>query len=142
MQGMQPALYHRYGVLDDGEDEDEGGGVGSIGRPDVGAAGGGGSGDYGGAEAYGTMLAATMQNMDISTVGEHIGGGVSVVMGGGGREMVGDELPAMGAARGEGADVVGPSGEAAQGAAAGHVAGGQWSLMAHQSEWLGCSHTS
>jgi hypothetical protein len=60
MQGMQPALYHRYGVLDEGdEDEDEGGGSGD------GSSGGAGAVDYSGS-AYGTMLAAAMQNMDLN----------------------------------------------------------------------------
>jgi hypothetical protein len=76
MQGMQPALYHRYGALDEGdEDEDEAGGG------DAAAGGGDGGGmDYGGS-AYGTMLAAAMQNMDLNDSGGGDGDGGS---GGGG----------------------------------------------------------
>jgi len=99
MQGMQPALYHRYGVLDDGDDDDDDEAGPSDGTP----------GDFGSTE-YGTMLAAAMQNMDISGsggAGEFEGGAV----------VVGDVVRER--------DVEGePEGGSAQGT------GGSWSLLA------------
>ncbi len=117
MQGMQPALYHRYGVLDDGDDdEDEGGG----------AAGGGGPGDFS-STAYGTMLAAAMQNMDL-TDGGGAGGGAGVFEGG---VVLGDvvrerEVEGLGGEEGEGSSGQGTS--------------GSWSLLAHPggSDWVLC----
>ncbi|GBF89982.1 hypothetical protein Rsub_02688 [Raphidocelis subcapitata] len=99
MTGMQPALYHRYGVLDDDGDDDE-----------EGAAGAGAGGEYGNS-AYGSMLAAAMQNMDLS---DGSGGGGS----GGGDDGVLGEVKER--------EVEGVSGGGGGGGT-----GGSWSLLAH-----------
>ncbi|KAI8474021.1 MAG: SIT4 phosphatase-associated protein-domain-containing protein [Monoraphidium minutum] len=119
MQGMQPALYHRYGVLDDiddDDDEDEGAASG-LAAPGALGGGGGAGGEYGGA-AYGTMLAAAMQNMDISDAGGS-GRGLEGEGGGG---------PAGGGAPEGGGGAEGGGGEGVGGARA---ADGGWSLLAH-----------
>ncbi|KIZ05115.1 Serine/threonine-protein phosphatase 6 regulatory subunit 2 [Monoraphidium neglectum] len=125
MQGMQPTLYHRYGVLDDdGDDEEEEEAPGTSAGASEGAAAAGYEGGGGDARAYGTMLAAAMQHVDLSDSGggglEGGGGG-----GGGGGEEEADEAVVLGEVRER--EVEAPS---SGGAGAGQGTG-SWSLLAH-----------
>lgn len=125
MQGMQPALYHRYGVLDDIDDDDEEGGDAAA------ATGLGGSGDYSGA-AYGTMLAAAMQNMDISGDGGSGSNGGS----GGGAGSSGEGLD--GVVLGDVVREREVEGLGGGESGSGQGTGGSWSLLAHPGGWDVC----
>ncbi len=110
MQGMQPTLYHRYGVLDDVDDDDDNDNEGANAAHAAG-------GDAFNANAYGSILADAMQRMDISDGAAGAEGADGAAGGYGGHRAVGAGEP--GDERG------------AQGGA--NI--GSWSLLSHPWEW-------
>ncbi|KAI8465398.1 MAG: hypothetical protein J3K34DRAFT_525395 [Monoraphidium minutum] len=124
-QGVQPGLFHRYGALDEDEEEDGDGGAGGGEGGEAGAAHADGGGDgaaagdagagFGGG-AYGTMLAAAMQRVDL--------GGADVGDGGSGGALAGEEVVVLGDVRERDVEGCGEAG-GAQGP------DGGWSLLTH-----------